>query len=79
MTSAFGGQRSIQLSYGCLVTAIQAHRTCRNAKSALLRVFISDRFRQLREQLVAQLQRIDQGVDFGLSVIHGKGRTAGGC
>ena len=32
MASAFGGQRSIQLSYGCLRTAIQARLICRNAK-----------------------------------------------
>ena len=50
MTSAFGGQRSIQLSYGCGRIAIATPLRGRNAKTSA-------------EQIVAQFQRVDQHID----------------
>lgn len=57
-TSAFGGQRSIQLSYGCL--------------GALYRDPCALTMRKSSQKIMRQMQRIDKGVDFFCGVIHGK-------
>ena len=63
MASAFGGQRSIQLSYGCL-------RACLGSLLiGINRKFAPDRQTYpaaLCKQLVAQLQPLDQHVDLFL-------------
>lgn len=60
VASAFGGQRSIQLSYGCLSGVIGQTDAARNRKT--------DRI-DLRKQLVCQFKRIDQNVDLFNRVI----------
>ena len=57
-TSAFGGQRSIQLSYECL--------------GALYRDPCALTMRKSFQKIMRQMQRINKGVDFFCGVIHGK-------
>ena len=57
-TSAFGGQRSIQLSYGCLGALYRDPRALTMRKSS--------------QKIMCQMQRIDKGVDFFCGGIHGK-------
>ena len=57
-TSAFGGQRSIQLSYGCL--------------GALYRDPCALTMRKSPQKIMRQMQRIDKGVDFVCGVIQRK-------
>ena len=57
-TSAFGGQRSIQLSYGCLGALYRDPRALTMRKSS--------------QKIMRQMQRIDKGVDFFCGVIHSK-------
>ena len=57
LASAFGGQRSIQLSYGCLGRDIAVWDGARNGQSS-------------GEKLVAEFERVDQGVDLCPGVVH---------
>ena len=57
-TSAFGGQRSIQLSYGCLGALYRDPRALTMRKSP--------------QKIMRQMKRIDKGVDFVCGVIHRK-------
>ena len=57
-TSAFGGQRSIQLSYGCLGALYRDPRALTMRKSP--------------QKIMRQMQRVDKGIDFVRGVIHGK-------
>ena len=64
MASAFGGQRSIQLSYGCLIRSIDAsvHR-CKGASG---------------EEIVGKLQGLYEGVNLLGRVVHRKRRARRG-
>ena len=55
---AFEGQRSIQLSYGCL--------------GARYRDPCALTMRKSPQKIMRQMKRIDKGVDFVCGVIHGK-------
>ena len=57
-TIAFGGQRSIQLSYGCLGALYRDPRALTMRKSP--------------QKIMRQMQRIDKGVNLVCGVIHGK-------
>ena len=57
-TSAFGGQRSIQLSYGCL--------------GALYRDPCALTMRKSTQKIMRKMQGIDKGVDFFCGIIYGK-------
>ena len=63
MTSAFGGQHSIQLSYGCLRASISAWGAGRNGKTAMRRGLVP-RYACVwsSEEIVTQLQRRDQRI-----------------
>src|SRR6056297_4190998 len=64
-TSAFGGQHSIQLSYGSTWgTVLRGHCDPAIANSV--------------EKLVGQFQRVDQRVNLGAGVVHREGRTTSG-
>ncbi len=58
MASAFGGQRSIQLSYGCLWLSIASGLRTRNAKTS------AACHTALPEQIVAKLKRVNQHINF---------------
>ncbi len=60
MASAFGGQRSIQLSYGCLLRGIARRATPRNLYFTLCK------------QFVRQLERINQDINFFNCIVHAK-------
>jgi hypothetical protein len=72
-TSAFGGQRSIQLSYGSVWGGIASHAAPCNYKISLGKISVA-----LREQIMGQFQRLDQRVDLACGVIHPERRAAGG-
>ena len=57
-TSAFGGQRSIQLSYGCLSAVYLDPRALTMRKSP--------------QKIMRQMKRINKTVDFVCGVIHRK-------
>ena len=67
LASAFGGQRSIQLSYGCVGGSIAPRPAPRNAK-----VMSAGADAPLCEQIVAKLQSVDQNVHLCSGVIHAK-------
>ena len=60
MTSAFGGQHSIQLSYGCSKASrlITAPAGCRKACGTAL-----------RKEFVTKLQRLNKRIHFGQGIV----------
>ncbi len=57
MASAFGGQRSIQLSYGCLGRGYRPSSPAPQSEICLAK------------EIVAELERTDKRIDLGLGIV----------